>query len=201
MHGFPRIMGVLTHLDHFKNNKALRRTKKALKHRFWTEIYDGAKLFYLSGLSHGRYPKVCARGVLKLGARLWGRAHGKLWHFDAAAVQRGMHRGRRVGVSHAQTLTLNPLTLTRAPLIPIRTHRPFTTPLAPASQTEVQNLSRFISVMRFRPLSWRNTHAAILADRMEDLTPPATLLASTLADRTVALYGCAPPRAHVAPLP
>lgn len=24
---------------------------------FWAEIYDGAKLFYLSGLQHGRYLK------------------------------------------------------------------------------------------------------------------------------------------------
>lgn len=40
VHGFPRIMGVLTHLDSFKNNKALRKTKKNLKHRFWTEVYQ-----------------------------------------------------------------------------------------------------------------------------------------------------------------
>ncbi|GAB4851803.1 Glycoside hydrolase 2 (Mannanase, beta-galactosidase) [Ancistrocladus abbreviatus] len=47
VHGFPRVMGVLTHLDKFKDVKKLRKTKKHLKHRFWTEIYDGAKLFYL----------------------------------------------------------------------------------------------------------------------------------------------------------
>jgi hypothetical protein len=40
VHGFPRIMGVLTHLDTFKNNKALQRTKKNLKQRFWTEVYQ-----------------------------------------------------------------------------------------------------------------------------------------------------------------
>ncbi|PJF17791.1 hypothetical protein PSACC_02391, partial [Paramicrosporidium saccamoebae] len=54
-HGFPRVIGVLTHLDSFKDNKSLRNTKKKLKQRFWTEIYQGAKLFYLSGLLHGRY--------------------------------------------------------------------------------------------------------------------------------------------------
>ena len=48
-------MGVLTHLDKFKDVKQLRKTKKRLKNRFWTEIYDGAKLFYLSGLLHGKY--------------------------------------------------------------------------------------------------------------------------------------------------
>ena len=40
-------MGVLTHLDTFKNSKTLQRTKKNLKQRFWTEVYQGAKLFYL----------------------------------------------------------------------------------------------------------------------------------------------------------
>jgi hypothetical protein len=49
VHGFPRVIGVLTHLDSFKEQPKLRATKKALKTRFWTEIYDGAKLFYLSG--------------------------------------------------------------------------------------------------------------------------------------------------------
>jgi len=34
-------MGVLTHLDGFKDTKALKKTKKTLKHRFWTEIYQG----------------------------------------------------------------------------------------------------------------------------------------------------------------
>lgn len=47
-------MGVLTHLDKFTSAKTLKSTKKALKHRFWTEIYQGAKLFYLTGLMHGR---------------------------------------------------------------------------------------------------------------------------------------------------
>ncbi|CAI0447284.1 unnamed protein product [Linum tenue] len=57
VHGFPKVMGVLTHLDQFKDVKKLKKTKERLKHRFWTEIYDGAKLFYLSGLIHGKYPK------------------------------------------------------------------------------------------------------------------------------------------------
>lgn len=54
VHGFPKVMGVLTHLDKFKDAKKLKKTKQRLKHRFWTEIYDGAKLFYLSGLIHGK---------------------------------------------------------------------------------------------------------------------------------------------------
>ncbi|XP_033104643.1 ribosome biogenesis protein BMS1 homolog isoform X2 [Anneissia japonica] len=55
IHGFPKIMGVLTHLDQLKNNKTLKKTKKRLKNRFWTEIYQGAKLFYLSGMVYSDY--------------------------------------------------------------------------------------------------------------------------------------------------
>ncbi|KAF9319902.1 Glycoside hydrolase 2 (Mannanase, beta-galactosidase) [Podila horticola] len=111
-HGFPKIMGVLTHLDRFKNNKTLKTTKKKLKHRFWTEIYQGAKLFYLSGVINGRYPN-----------------------------------------------------------------------------QEVMNLSRFISVMKFRPLIWRNTHPYMIADRVEDLTDPELVRQNPTCDRTVTLYG------------
>ncbi|CAG8551851.1 13654_t:CDS:10, partial [Cetraspora pellucida] len=112
VHGFPKVMGVLTHLDKFKNNKTLKSTKKRLKHRFWTEIYQGAKLFYLSGIINGRYPN-----------------------------------------------------------------------------QEIQNLSRFISVMKFRPLIWRNTHPYLVADRVEDLTDPEEVRQNPVCDRTVTLYG------------
>ncbi|KAG1051203.1 hypothetical protein G6F43_006577 [Rhizopus delemar] len=111
-HGFPKVMGVLTHLDKFRNNKSLRATKKRLKDRFWTEIYQGAKLFYLSGIINGRYPNL-----------------------------------------------------------------------------EIQNLSRFISVMKFRPLVWRNTHPYVVADRIEDLTDPELVHRKPTCDRTVTLYG------------
>ena len=48
-HGFPKIMGVFTHLDQFRTTKSLKNTKKKLKDQFWTEIYNGAKMFYFSG--------------------------------------------------------------------------------------------------------------------------------------------------------
>ncbi|KAG7199466.1 hypothetical protein KM043_014092 [Ampulex compressa] len=112
VHGMPRIMGVLTHLDLIKNAKQLRRTKKTLKHRFWTEVYAGAKLFYLSGLLHEEYLR-----------------------------------------------------------------------------TEIKNLARFISVMKFRPLTWRTMHPYILADRIEDLTPPELIRQDPKVDRTISLYG------------
>ncbi|CAB1334314.1 unnamed protein product [Coregonus sp. 'balchen'] len=112
VHGFPRIMGVLTHLDSFRNNKALRKTKKRLKHRFWTEVYQGAKLFYLSGMVYGEYQ-----------------------------IQ------------------------------------------------EVKNLGRFISVMKFRPLVWQQSHPYVVADRMEDLTDPEMVRVDPKCDRTVSLYG------------
>ncbi|XP_045029896.1 ribosome biogenesis protein BMS1 homolog [Daphnia magna] len=81
VHGFPRVMGVLTHLDMFKNNKQLKKTKKVLKHRFWTEVYQGAKLFYLSGQLHGTYPKHEVKNlgrfisVMKFRPLLWRTTH------------------------------------------------------------------------------------------------------------------------------
>ncbi|KAI6027547.1 DUF663-domain-containing protein [Pisolithus microcarpus] len=100
-HGFPKVIGVLTHLDLIKKQSTLKSTKKTIKKRFWTEIYQGAKLFYLSGVLNGRYP-----------------------------------------------------------------------------DSEILNLSRFISVMKFRPLIFRNSHPYLLADRIEDLTPRETIRAS-----------------------
>ncbi|KAJ2779052.1 Glycoside hydrolase 2 (Mannanase, beta-galactosidase) [Coemansia javaensis] len=111
-HGMPRVMGVLTHLDGFKDNKRLKTAKKNFKHRFWTEVYDGAKLFYLSGVENGRY-----------------------------------------------------------------------------LDREILNLSRFISVVKLRPLAWRSTHPYMLADRVQDLTDPELLEQNPKANRTVALYG------------
>ncbi|XP_019413320.1 PREDICTED: ribosome biogenesis protein BMS1 homolog isoform X2 [Lupinus angustifolius] len=112
VHGFPKVMGVLTHLDQFKDAKKLRKTKQRLKHRFWTEIYDGAKLFYLSGLINGKYVK-----------------------------------------------------------------------------REVHNLARFISVMKFQPISWRTSHPYVLVDRLEDATPPEKVHENKKCDRKVILYG------------
>ncbi|CAB3254368.1 unnamed protein product [Arctia plantaginis] len=112
VHGMPKIMGVLTHLDMIKNAKTLKSTKKTLKHRFWTEVYSGAKLFYLSGILHGEYLR-----------------------------------------------------------------------------NEIKNLSRFISVMKFRNLSWRTTHSYILADRLEDVTSQELIRRDPTVNRDVVLYG------------
>lgn len=57
LHGFPKVVGVMTHLDKFKMSKSLQNTKKLIKHRFWTEIYKGAKMFELSGVVNGKYLK------------------------------------------------------------------------------------------------------------------------------------------------
>ena len=111
-HGMTRIFGILTHLDLIKKVATVRAVKKRLKHRFWTEIYDGAKLFYLSGVLNGRYP-----------------------------------------------------------------------------DREILNLSRFISVLKFRPLKWKMGHPYVLADRMEELTPPQDIENDPLCDRTITLYG------------
>lgn len=112
VHGMPKIMGILTHLDTIKNAKTLKRRKKELKHRFWTEVYDGAKLFYLSGIIHGEYLR-----------------------------------------------------------------------------NEIKNLGRFISIMKFRPLTWRGAHSYLLADRMEDVTNNEEIRLNSKCDRDVILYG------------
>lgn len=81
VHGMPKIMGVLTHLDMIKNAKTLKTTKKTLKHRFWTEVYPGAKLFYLSGIIHGEYLRNEIKNlsrfisVMKFNALSWRTTH------------------------------------------------------------------------------------------------------------------------------
>lgn len=119
-HGMPRVLGVATHLDLFKSQSTLRTAKKRLKHRLWTEVYQGAKLFYLSGVINGRYP-----------------------------------------------------------------------------DREILNLTRFMSVMKFRPLKWRNEHPYLLADRVTDLTHPQLITDNPKCDRKVAIYGYL----HGTPLP
>mmetsp|Transcript_2355 Transcript_2355/g.5433 ORF Transcript_2355/g.5433 Transcript_2355/m.5433 type:complete len:1254 (-) Transcript_2355:1441-5202(-) len=112
LHGFPKVMGILTNLDKFKDNKSLKKLKKKLKDRFWTEIYQGAKLFYLTGVINNKYRK-----------------------------------------------------------------------------NEIINLSRFVSTMKFRPLTWRNSHPYAIIDRFEDITDSRTVQEDPKADRTVAVFG------------
>jgi hypothetical protein len=54
-------MGIMTHLDAFKNNKTLQNAKKAIKHRFWTEIYKGKSMVapLLIMVSASVYTDVC----------------------------------------------------------------------------------------------------------------------------------------------
>ena len=111
-HGFPRVLGIVTHLDAFKESKLLRHTKKALKQRFWTEIYQGAKVFNIPGLSNGKYPKA-----------------------------------------------------------------------------EVTNICLYISRMKTRPLTWRNSHPFVLVDRLEDITDPKKIDEEPNCKREVSLCG------------
>lgn len=55
VHGFPKVMGILTHMDLFDKAKHIKHAKKALKKRFEEESFAGAKLFHLSGCLHGRF--------------------------------------------------------------------------------------------------------------------------------------------------
>ena len=54
---------------------------------------------------------------------------------------------------------------------------------------QVQNLARFISVMKFKPLKWQNSHSYMLADRMEDLTHPQRVNDDPTIDRKIVIYG------------
>lgn len=57
------------------------------------------------------------------------------------------------------------------------------------TKREVLNLARFISVMKFPPLSWRISHPYILADRFEDVTAPEKVHMNSKCDRNITLYG------------
>ena len=54
---------------------------------------------------------------------------------------------------------------------------------------EVTNLCRFLSVIKFRPLVWRNSHPYVVADRVEDTTPPATVARDPNVSRSITLFG------------
>ncbi|KAI3839627.1 hypothetical protein MKX03_018685 [Papaver bracteatum] len=55
VHGFPKVMGVLTHLDEFEDETKLNETVKHLEDHFCTEIYQAATIYNLSGLDHNLY--------------------------------------------------------------------------------------------------------------------------------------------------
>ncbi|ORC87090.1 ribosome biogenesis protein BMS1 [Trypanosoma theileri] len=63
VHGFPRMFGVISHLDQLSTGKALKKRKKFLRHRFWHEVAAGAKLLCLAPMVRGMYR---ATDVLKL---------------------------------------------------------------------------------------------------------------------------------------
>uniref|UniRef100_A0A0B7A613 Bms1-type G domain-containing protein n=1 Tax=Arion vulgaris TaxID=1028688 RepID=A0A0B7A613_9EUPU len=79
--GFPRCMGVLNHLDFYKDSKAVRKRKKQLKNRFEVELYKGARLFYLSMLVNGEYltnevHNLCRFiSVMKMTPLIWRASH------------------------------------------------------------------------------------------------------------------------------
>ena len=56
-------------------------------------------------------------------------------------------------------------------------------------QQEIHNLARFISVMKFRPLIWRNSHSYVLVDRIEDRTNEEKLRQDPFTDRKAIFYG------------
>ena len=116
VHGFPRVMGVLTHLDKYVKLKKKQSIVYHVKHRFWKEIYSGSKLFVLKGID------------------------------------------KKTDYYY---------------------------------KSDIQNLVRFISVLKFRPITWRNNHSYLLCDRFEDLTEPQLIhkYGKKLINRKIAFYG------------
>jgi ribosome biogenesis protein BMS1 len=55
IHGFPRLLGVATHMDHIKDNKQKKKLKKELRLRFDIEIPSESKLFFIKGMKNGLY--------------------------------------------------------------------------------------------------------------------------------------------------
>ena len=45
-------------------------------------------------------------------------------------------------------------------------------------KNEIRNITLYISRLKFRPLTWRNTHPYVLVDRFEDVTAPEKLQAT-----------------------
>lgn len=111
-HGMPKVICILTHIDEIKDLTKVKKIKKKIKHRLWTETYDGAKLFYLSQLKNQKYLK-----------------------------------------------------------------------------NEINNLARFVSLAKFRPLTWKNSHSYMIADRVEDITKDEDKNVNPKCDRNVVLFG------------
>ena len=53
--GFPRCMGIMTHVDTYKDNKNFKKMKKFFKRRFDDETTPESKLFFTSGFKNGQY--------------------------------------------------------------------------------------------------------------------------------------------------
>lgn len=55
---------------------------------------------------------------------------------------------------------------------------------------DTQTIARYVSVMKFRPLSWQMTHSYVVVDRLEDLSDPEQVRRDReAANRKVSLYG------------
>lgn len=51
---------------------------------------------------------------------------------------------------------------------------------------QIRNITLYISRLKFRPLTWRNSHPYVLVDRFEDVTPPEKLQAAPQVGRVAA---------------
>ncbi|CDU16094.1 asparagine and aspartate rich protein 2, putative [Plasmodium yoelii] len=64
-HGMPKVIGVVTNMDKFKDNKSIRKRKKKINKRFSEEMVEGSKIFFLSGIQNNKYNKTEIRNLCK----------------------------------------------------------------------------------------------------------------------------------------
>lgn len=55
IHGFPKCIGVCSHLDFYKDNKMLRKLQRKMKKRFASETTDESRLFWMKGVKNDYY--------------------------------------------------------------------------------------------------------------------------------------------------
>eukprot|EP00746_Dinoflagellata_sp_MGD_P154651 gnl/MRDRNA2_/MRDRNA2_84957_c0_seq1.p1 gnl/MRDRNA2_/MRDRNA2_84957_c0~~gnl/MRDRNA2_/MRDRNA2_84957_c0_seq1.p1 ORF type:complete len:744 (-),score=-25.81 gnl/MRDRNA2_/MRDRNA2_84957_c0_seq1:52-2283(-) len=110
--GFPRVIGIITHLDSISKSTSLKTVKNRLKHRFWVDLYRAAKIFYLNNIVNGLYMK-----------------------------------------------------------------------------KDINNLTKFITFLHCRGLSWRKTHPYLLVDKVKDISDVNDVTHNPRTNHLIAFYG------------
>ena len=138
-----------------------------MQHRFWTEIYNGAKLFYISGMVRCFPCTLVTQAVASEKQCVASRSqvHGRYNKRDTQNL------ARFISIAKARTYAY---------------HR---TPCSSDIGASCFRSWLGLATKQFRPLTWRVQHPYVLADRFEDLTPEERVRQDPLCDRRIALFG------------